>query len=270
MLPVVIPAAPGSPHLSTCLSSLGGAPVFLVSEEGRGGATHVPVPTSAGFSARANAGLAAARAQGHAAALLLNDDTELVGDALRVLGDGVARHRLVGGVLEHWHGGVQQAGLDVSDRTGRIRGRVADPGSGARAVDALSGAALAIDLGLWAELGGFDERYAFYFEDIDLCRRARARGVDAMLLGAARIRHRGGGTRGGRSHDAAHHLGRSHTLFVRSLPGSALARSLRMSAVVGVGAAWTVRSVGPSGLGPFVRGVLAGLAAPLSAAAAAS
>ena len=260
MLPVVIPSAPGSPHLSACVASLpADTAIYVVSEEAPGVGQHVPVPEGAGFARRANAGLAAARADGHRSALLLNDDTELEGGVLPALASALTRSRIVGAVLEHWDGGVQQAGLSLSRRSGRVVARTSEPGATESSVDAVGGAALALDLDLWSELGGFDERFDFYFEDVDLCLRARARGVRPLLVGSARIRHRGGGTQSLRSPEAARQLGRSHVLLVRSLPGGRLARSLRLTTVIGAGAAWTLRSVGASGLGQFGRGVLAGL-----------
>lgn len=257
MLPVVIPAAPGSPHLATCLASLpDDCVVYVVSEEAQGG-THVPVSNADGFAARANAGLGAAQADGHDAALLLNDDTALTPGALDALTHAVASHRLVGAVLEEWAGGVQQAGLCVSRRTGRVVARTADPGGATVDVPALSGAALAVELALWSALGGFDERFAFYFEDVDFCLRAGAAGVQPRLVGHARIRHRGGGTQRRRSVAAAGHLGRSHTLLARSIGGGAL----RYGTVVAAGTAWTLRSVGARGLPAFGRGVISGLRA---------
>ena len=38
-------------------------------------------------------------------------------------------------------------------------------------------------------VGGFDERYFLYYEDVDLCRRLRLRGYDVRLVPGARIIH---------------------------------------------------------------------------------
>jgi GT2 family glycosyltransferase len=44
-------------------------------------------------------------------------------------------------------------------------------------VEAISGASLVIPRDLFRRLGGFDERFFMYYEDFDLCMRARGSGV---------------------------------------------------------------------------------------------
>jgi N-acetylglucosaminyl-diphospho-decaprenol L-rhamnosyltransferase len=50
------------------------------------------------------------------------------------------------------------------------------PGTGPVDADSLMGACLLVERGLFDALGGFDEGYPFYWEDVDLCERARALG----------------------------------------------------------------------------------------------
>jgi GT2 family glycosyltransferase len=63
-----------------------------------------------------------------------------------------------------------------------------------RVVDTISGACLLVDRDLFASLGGLDERFFLYYEDTDLCVRARAAGRDALLVPEARCRHVLGGS----------------------------------------------------------------------------
>jgi N-acetylglucosaminyl-diphospho-decaprenol L-rhamnosyltransferase len=50
------------------------------------------------------------------------------------------------------------------------------PGSGARPVDWVTGCCLLVRRSCWDDLGGLDGSFFLYYEDVDLCRRARSRG----------------------------------------------------------------------------------------------
>jgi GT2 family glycosyltransferase len=63
-----------------------------------------------------------------------------------------------------------------------------------REVDHVVGAFYLIRRELFKELGGFDERFFVYLEDVDLSKRAAERGWKAMYLSEVRAFHRGGGS----------------------------------------------------------------------------
>lgn len=58
--------------------------------------------------------------------------------------------------------------------------------------DWVSGAALFIRRELFQKLGGFDENFFMYYEDIDLCRRAKKIGSEVIHFPVVEIRHFGG------------------------------------------------------------------------------
>ncbi|AOS97220.1 N-acetylglucosaminyl-diphospho-decaprenol L-rhamnosyltransferase [Microbulbifer aggregans] len=58
-------------------------------------------------------------------------------------------------------------------------------------VDVVSGCFFMIRAALFKELGGFDERYFMYSEEVDLCRRARKIGAKPRIALKATLRHEG-------------------------------------------------------------------------------
>jgi GT2 family glycosyltransferase len=58
-----------------------------------------------------------------------------------------------------------------------------------REVGVITGCFLLVRRSLWQELGGFDERYFMYGEDIDLALRARAKGMRPIICPDARFIH---------------------------------------------------------------------------------
>jgi GT2 family glycosyltransferase len=63
-----------------------------------------------------------------------------------------------------------------------------------RIVDQIMGAFFLIRRSLFEELGGFDERFFVYFEEVDLSWRAKLKGWNSYYLSNAQVYHKGGGT----------------------------------------------------------------------------
>lgn len=150
-----------------------------------------------------NRGFAAAVRQGVAAStgdpiVLLNPDTDVAPDCLRRLSDALARERVGiagckvadadGHTIQH-AGGVVHANA-LTDHIGRgeiDRGQYDE----VRDVSYVTGAGLAIHRRVWELLGGVDSGYwPAYYEEIELCWRARAAGYRVIVEPRAGLRHR--------------------------------------------------------------------------------
>jgi GT2 family glycosyltransferase/glycosyltransferase involved in cell wall biosynthesis len=159
-------------------------------------------PANLGFVGSCNAGAAVARGRW---LLFLNNDTEVGPGWLAALLDTFQAFPdagLVGARLVYPDGRLQEAGgLVFSDGSGWNYGRFEDPDAPqfgyARATDYCSGAAIVIERRLFAELGGFDQRYApAYYEDTDLAFKVRASGRSVVVQPAATVVHHEGVTAG--------------------------------------------------------------------------
>lgn len=56
-------------------------------------------------------------------------------------------------------------------------------------VEAVVGAAMLIPKRVFNELGGFDEKYFLYYEDLDFCRKAKDKGYKVVFVPQAKIIH---------------------------------------------------------------------------------
>jgi N-acetylglucosaminyl-diphospho-decaprenol L-rhamnosyltransferase len=74
---------------------------------------------------------------------------------------------------------------------GRLDRTWADPARAAR-VDWVPGAFALVRHELFDRLGGFDERFFLYYEEVDLCRRIRAAGLRVQYWPELRVHHIGG------------------------------------------------------------------------------
>lgn len=169
------------------------------------GADLLVLDANPGFGAANNAGVARVTTD---VAVLLNPDVELRDDGLeRLAAAAAARDALVAPRLLNADGSVQRSAHPrpgtveallpaavhprVLPRTLRER---ADPwrADATRAVGWAIAAALAARADTLRALGPFDPSAFLFYEDLDLCLRARARGVPTILDPSVALVHRGG------------------------------------------------------------------------------
>ncbi|MBV9493816.1 MAG: glycosyltransferase [Acidobacteria bacterium] len=96
-----------------------------------------------------------------------------------------------------------------------------------REIDALSGAVLAIRAEAFDALGGFDERFALYFEETDFLRRAAERQMRIVYAPRARVRHLYNQSASQVASEAAMRYAQSELRYLEKWNGPFLARLLK-------------------------------------------
>ncbi|WP_337002642.1 MULTISPECIES: glycosyltransferase family 2 protein [unclassified Microbacterium] len=152
-----------------------------------------------GFGAGVNRGVTAARADGRTRYLLINPDASIGADAVHLLLEAVdvAEKIVAAPIVEDGAGRVWSAGhvLDLDD--GATHGRAwAERHPDARVRRWLTGAVLMINDDAWTAVGGFDEDYFLYWEDVDFSLRVEDVGGRLLLVEEAKAVHDEGGTQG--------------------------------------------------------------------------
>jgi hypothetical protein len=156
-----------------------------------------------GFTGGNNRGIADALARGADYVLLLNNDTEMHPDLVTELVRVARTDRGVGAVGAKnlrlgdpsivwgaWNELVYDEGLVRVVGQGRPDG---PEYTGVHDVEGVIGNGMMMSRSALSRVGGFDESYFGYHEDIDWCLRARAAGFRVVYCGAAVIHHRGFG-----------------------------------------------------------------------------
>lgn len=160
----------------------------------------VPLARNLGYAGNNNLGLTEALASGADWILLLNEDTVVAPDCLSKLieaGEADPRIGIVGPMVYHFDAAsvIQSAGgkLDRVWSGVHIGQNELDRGQyrETRAVDWISGCGILIRAVMLREIGCLDERYFYYWEETELCIRARAHGWKVVHVPSARIWHKG-------------------------------------------------------------------------------
>jgi N-acetylglucosaminyl-diphospho-decaprenol L-rhamnosyltransferase len=206
-------------HLGGCLASIARqgdavASVFVVdnaSGDGsaelaasRPGATVVSLDRNIGFAAAANRGVAMGTAP---TVLFLNPDAELDAGALRALQVGLAADSALAAVT----GSIRRADGSPYPSARRFPSLLTAAAHGLLGLlvpgnrwsrrylvtddpDWIAGTAMLVSRAAFEAVGGFDERYFMYVEDVDLCRRWRDRGFRVGVVAGAGVVHLIGGS----------------------------------------------------------------------------
>jgi N-acetylglucosaminyl-diphospho-decaprenol L-rhamnosyltransferase len=89
-----------------------------------------------------------------------------------------------------------------------------------RTVDQVMGAFFFVRRTVFEALGGFDERFFVYYEDLDFAMRARKLGWSSVYLATAQAFHRGQGTTDAATERRVFYFSRSRILYARKYFGS--------------------------------------------------
>ncbi len=149
----------------------------------------VRLDANRGFAAAANRGIEYALSHAANEVWLLNTDVELPTDALALLRRALhaePRRGMAAPVLLSADGRVECfGGGRVSLLTGDCRHAL----GGSDTIDYLAGACLLLRADMLRDIGLFDERYFFYWEDVDLGFRARDAGWTLAVAADCRVVH---------------------------------------------------------------------------------
>lgn len=162
-------------------------------------------PDNLGFCAAMNRGIAWARECSLPLVLLLNNDLRLPPDFLLPMVSVLAhdpRAMAVGPTILQPDGRVwaQGGSLGFYPNTLKLNGHGRAPAArshGPEAVDFLPGACVLLRREAVEAAGGLDEEYFMYWEDVDLCRKLRARGGTCIWLPWVQVVHQGTVSSGG-------------------------------------------------------------------------
>jgi len=164
----------------------------------------IPNTNNIGFAAACNQG--AAQAQGRYLALL-NNDMRPAPDWLErmvgALGASPPSVVCIASRIESWDGtrvdfaggGISFNGMGYQDGHGAAVGSDGDPAPPERLLFPCGGAML-VDRGVFVDVGGFDERYFAFYEDVDFGWRLWVLGYEVGYCPTAVVYHRGGATGG--------------------------------------------------------------------------
>lgn len=250
---VVLTFDPPEGALAACLDSVaagGDVDLLVVVDNGRRAADVVanrelavpfellPTGRNLGYAGGMNVGIDHALAAGATMVALLNDDVWVepgwLGPLCEALGEdervGAAQPMLVFDTEPPTvnslgvHLGVDGAGRDIG------YGEPLPADSAPRSISVFTGGAVLLSAQFLRGVGGFDERYFLYYEDVDLALRGAETGWRYVCRPDSIVHHLGSATMQGRAEVAVFHRERNRLwVLVRHRPVGDLARGLWLS-----------------------------------------
>lgn len=196
-------------------------------------------PRNNGFAAANNIGLKLSQGR---YIVLLNPDTLFHDDALSALVQWLDEHPRVGAAgpqllqtdgqpQPYSHGSAPTPGYLIRRIWSHLRGRYLHDwaGSQPQPVDWVAGTCMIVRRSVFEAVGGLDERFFLYFEDVDWGWRLRRAGWPVMFLPSVAVTHIGGGSVGPH---ARHHYDRSlarlYAKYYGSIPAFGVWLALRL------------------------------------------
>ncbi|MAT38493.1 MAG: hypothetical protein CL946_02685 [Ectothiorhodospiraceae bacterium] len=176
----------------------------------RNGITILRMDENAGYAAACNLGAANANAE---YLLFLNSDLDVHGDQIAPMIATIEQDSSIGAVgpmLRFEDGGWQlsfgefpEIRTEMDERKRQQQSRTGKGNAyedrrreaqSTRTVDWLTGAVLLTKASTFRTLNGFDNRYFFYFEDVDYCKRLHKAGFKCVFTPESTWTHFGGGS----------------------------------------------------------------------------
>ncbi len=220
------------------------------------GAGYLRSDVNLGFTGGVNWGIRHALGLGADYVFLLNNDTIIDPAALTELVSVAAADPhigIVGAKLLQLDAPdrLESAGLRINLTTGRLyqiafgerdTGQYDDTSD----VAIVSGGAMLLRRTACERLGGFDDRYFRYLEDVDICLRARHAGFRVVLAPRARVYHKGKGMTGGQTSPLiVYYATRNQLLLMHDhAPRGRLLHFARAAIVLVLNAAYALREPG--------------------------
>lgn len=240
----------------------------------------VALPENLGFAAGANVGIRRALDEGAAWTLLVNNDTVAAPSLLTELYAGAAVAELAAAPLpgrapRRGPIGLVAPTVTYFDPPGAVwpsagfrrpwtldaHDTTADPPSPhPYDIDWANGCCILVRRALWERIGLFDERFRVYYEDHDLCLRARAAGFRLAHVPSARIAHHVAASTGVGSPGQAYLLARSSVPYYAAHSRGAHRAVVVANRIVSLGLTLARSLLGgrPATGAAYVRGLAAG------------